>query len=65
MRLKKRSFQEDLIMAFQYLKGPRNKLRRGFFTRTCSDRTRGSFKLKEGRLRLDIMKKFPSYPMIL
>ncbi|KAK4831280.1 hypothetical protein QYF61_016750 [Mycteria americana] len=57
--LEKRRPQEDLIAAFQYLKGAYKKAGDRLFTRACSDRTRGnSFKLKEGRLRLDIRKKF-------
>jgi len=49
----------DIIAAFQYLKGAYKKAREGFFTRAWSDRTRGNgFKLKEGRFRLDIRKKF-------
>ena len=46
-------------MAFQYLKGAYKKDRERLFTRACSDRTRSnSFKLKEGRFRLDLRKKF-------
>ncbi|KAK4807117.1 hypothetical protein QYF61_018458 [Mycteria americana] len=41
------------------LEGLIRKKERDFFTRACSDRTRGNgFKLKEGRFRLDIRKKF-------
>jgi len=39
--------------------GPTRKLERDLFARVCGDRTRGNgFKLKEGRFRSDIRKKF-------
>ncbi|KFM14098.1 hypothetical protein AS27_05525, partial [Aptenodytes forsteri] len=57
--LEKRRLQGDLIAAFQYLKGPYKKAGEGLFARACSDRRRGNgFKLKEGRFRLAIRKKF-------
>ena len=51
----KRRLPGDLIAAFQYFKGDYKLEGNQLFTRVDSDRTRGnSFKLKEGRFRLDI-----------
>jgi len=48
-----------LTVAFQYLKRVYKKDGDRLFSRTSYSRTRGnSFKLKEGRFRLDVRKKF-------
>ena len=55
----KRKLQEDVMAAFQYLKGGYKKEGDRIFSRICCDRTRGNgFKVTEGRFRLDIRKGF-------
>jgi len=57
--LEKRRVQGDLIAAFQYLKGAYKRDGEGLFMRACNDRTRANgFKLKEGKFRLAIRKRF-------
>ena len=54
--MEKRRLWGDLIVAFQYSKGRRGN---GFLTWVDSDRPRGNgFKLRQGRFRLDIWRKF-------
>jgi len=57
--LEKRMLWKDLSAGSQYVKGAYEKAGEGLLTRACSEQTRGNgFKLKEGRFRLDIRKKF-------
>ena len=57
--LKKRRLRGDLIAAFQYLKGAYKKDGEQLFAQADNHRTRESgFKLKAGRFRLDIRRKF-------
>ena len=47
------------MVAFQCLKGAYKKDGDKLLCRACNNRTRGKgFKLKEGRFRLDMRKKF-------
>jgi len=55
----KRRLWGDLKVAFQYLKGRYKKEGDRLFGKVSCDRTRGNgFKLKEGRFRPDIRKRF-------
>jgi len=57
--LEKSRLQGDLIAAFQYLKGAYRLDGENLFSRACCYRTRtNGFKLREGRFRLAIRKKF-------
>ena len=57
--LEKRRLQGDPVAALQYLKWACKKAGSKLISRACCNRTRGNgFKLKEGRLRLGIRKKF-------
>jgi len=54
----KRRLWEDLIAAFQYLRGAHKQEGDELFRQSQSGRTReNGFKLKEGRIRLDVRKK--------
>ena len=47
------------------MKGAYKQAGEGLFTRSCGDRTKGNgFKLKEGRFRLDLRKKFFAMRMV-
>jgi len=57
--LEKTRLWGDLLAAFQYLRGAYRKDGDNLLSKACYNRTRSNgFKLKEGRFRLDIRKKF-------
>ena len=57
--LEKRRLEGDLSAAFQCCKRAYKKYGDKLFSRACYDRTMGNgFKLRQGRFRLDIRKKY-------
>jgi len=57
--LEKRRLQGNPREAFQYLKESYRKEGDGLSSRVCGDRIRGNgFKLREGRFRLHIRKRY-------
>jgi len=63
--LEKRRLQGDLTAAFQHLKRAYRKEGDNLFSKSCCDRRRSNgFKLREGRFRLYIKKKFFTLSMV-
>jgi len=63
--LGKRRLWGDIIAAFQYLRGACRKDGESIFSRACCNRTRrNGLKLREGRFRLGIGKKFFSVRVV-
>jgi len=56
--LEKRRLRGDLRAAFQHLKGVYRKDGENIFSRACDRARSNNFKLREGRFRLDMRKKF-------
>ena len=57
--LEKRRLQRDLVVALQYLKGAYKQEGERLFMRVDNDKTReNGFKLRQGRFRLEMRRKF-------